>query len=322
VENQNQHYVPKFLLRNFVDSDGRVFCLNKKTDVTTKSPPKNAGSRAGFNEFLIEGERVSFEERFQKIETRAALAFQNIVSRNSLSVMSDRDRQSISDFVAVQSFRTEAFREGLGSIPEGELGALFEQLWQSTFLVSNNIKARKWALMAIDGNEVFYLGDQPVVLQHVEKPSDALSLGFDVERVEAYLPFTPKLALYMPCAKTGAEIISGYELSAKLYRRAQEVMLIGDNLEEVNSMNMPLVKRIFFEHKSLYESLTAGSRFSSLAENIENLNYLQCSWAHQSIFSNTKDFSFAKTVFAKTPQYRGTMRTSVRELQEADFNHD
>ena len=39
MSNENQHLVPKFLVKNFVDRHGRVFCLDIHTDQTTKPPP-------------------------------------------------------------------------------------------------------------------------------------------------------------------------------------------------------------------------------------------------------------------------------------------
>jgi hypothetical protein len=46
-------------------------------------------------------------------------------------------------------------------------------------------------------------------------------------------------------------------------------------------------------------------------ENVENLNYLQCSWAYAAIYSNQRDFAFAKRVFRESPQYRKTPRTRL-----------
>ena len=44
MSNENQHWVPKFLIKAFADTDGCVFSLNIQTDEVTKPPPKNAAS--------------------------------------------------------------------------------------------------------------------------------------------------------------------------------------------------------------------------------------------------------------------------------------
>ena len=45
MSDENQHWVPKFLVKNFADRDGRVFCLDIHTDQMTKPPPRQAANR-------------------------------------------------------------------------------------------------------------------------------------------------------------------------------------------------------------------------------------------------------------------------------------
>jgi hypothetical protein len=45
MSNENQHWVPKFLIRHFADKDGRVFCLDIHTNEVTKRPPRLADKR-------------------------------------------------------------------------------------------------------------------------------------------------------------------------------------------------------------------------------------------------------------------------------------
>jgi hypothetical protein len=44
--------------------------------------------------------------------------------------------------------------------------------------------------MIIEGDEVFYLGDNPMVLQRTDNPNNGSGLGLDVKGVEAFTPFT------------------------------------------------------------------------------------------------------------------------------------
>jgi hypothetical protein len=64
----------------------------------------------------------------------------------------------------------------------------------------------------------------------------------------------------------------------------------------------------------LYKAFTAGEPLSAIPEHVENLNYLQCSWSHGAVYSNRKDFAFARRVFQRSPQYRGVPRTSIVEM--------
>jgi Protein of unknown function (DUF4238) len=109
MSDENQHWVPKFLVKNFADVDGRVYRLNILDDETTKVPPKHAASNLNFNQFLIDGKPVSFERELEKIETRAAPILKRIASSHSIVGLKDKQRSLVAKFMAAQSFRTEAF---------------------------------------------------------------------------------------------------------------------------------------------------------------------------------------------------------------------
>lgn len=312
MSKENQHWVPKFLIRNFADTDGRVFCLDVVTDEITKPPPKNAASDLGFYEFIMDGETVSYEDRLEKIETQAAPILKGIVSSRSLSGMNRDQRNRIANFTAAQSFRTNAFFAGLefGSSRQ-QFGAVFEQLWRSAFLVSDEIMRRQWVLMVIENADVFYLGDQPVVLQHTENPSAGSQMGFDIEGVEAFLPVTPKCALYMPCTSISRQIISGYESALTIHTKIRWAAIRGKIVPGTDSGSLQLSQRVMRNTYALYQALTTGDAIAAAPENVENLNYLQCAWAHTAVYSNRRDFEFARRVFRETPQYRKSPRTAL-----------
>jgi hypothetical protein len=153
-------------------------------------------------------------------------------------------------------------------------------------------------------DDVFYLGDHPLVLQLTENPSAAAELGFDVEGVEAFMPLAPKCALYMPCVSVSQHILSGYDDAQRNLSNQRSVSYRLRLLE--------LSRHVSRNSKPLYDALTTGVPLPAVVENVENLNYLQCYWAHAAIYSNRRDFTFAKHVFRRTPQYRKTPKVSVR----------
>jgi hypothetical protein len=69
-----QHWVSKFLVKNFADRDGRVFCLDIYTDQFTKPTPRQAASEKDFNDFKVYGEAttspVSDDGRSTKRQTK------------------------------------------------------------------------------------------------------------------------------------------------------------------------------------------------------------------------------------------------------------
>ena len=66
-----------------------------------------------FNEFEIDGEAISFESELTKIETRAAPILMKIVKSKSVADLTTQERKRVADFIAAQSFRTEAFYKGI-----------------------------------------------------------------------------------------------------------------------------------------------------------------------------------------------------------------
>jgi hypothetical protein len=308
----NQHWVPKLLLKKFADTDGRVFRLDIQTDVVSKPPPRNTSSSPAYYNFQIEGQIVSFEERLEKVETKAARALKQIIEAQSLVGLRPKDRKRIADFVAAQSFRTEAFYKGLENSPSREdFGPLFKQLWDSLFILSEQIENRHWALMVIETDEVFYLGDQPVVLQRTRNPRDGSDLGFDVDGIEAFLPLSPKCAVYMPSRSVSAEIIGRYDAALAQHRTVRTAVLqgvVGGAAELVAAQDT--IRR---SHE-LHQALTTGSPIRAITPHVENLNYLQCSWTHSGIYSNRPDFAFARRVFRENPQHRSTPKTRLLNL--------
>jgi hypothetical protein len=311
MADENQHWVPKFLIKNFADTDGRVYCLNILTDEVTKPPPKFAASDFGFNEFEIDGKPVTFEEKLEKIETAAAIPLKRIIAANSLKGISGSDKTKIADFIAAQSFRTEALYKGMDpGLARRDFGSAFASLWESAFIVADEVAQRDWALMVIRSDDIFYLGDNPVVLQRTADPKDGSGLGFDVKGVEAFLPLSPKCALYMPCRSTSADIRARYAAALELHRVVRSAVLRGvpGGQQELQTAQL-VISRLH----PLVNAFETGSSLTAIEENVQNLNYLQCSWSHSAIYSNRRDFSFARRVFKENPQYKGAPRTSLAE---------
>jgi hypothetical protein len=156
MSDENQHWVPKFLFKNFAASDGRVFRFDIHTSEVTKPPPRLAASDFRFNEFVIEGKAVSFEDRLEKIETRAAPILKRIIRNRSLVGLTARERLRVANFVAVQSFRTEAFYKGFAEQPtRRDFGQTFEDLWRCGFVFADGIARRYWTLMVIESDNFF-----------------------------------------------------------------------------------------------------------------------------------------------------------------------
>ncbi|MEP6785916.1 MAG: DUF4238 domain-containing protein [Sphingomonadales bacterium] len=310
---ENQHYVPKFLLRNFVDSDGKAFSFGIQNDEHKKRPPKQIAGRANFNELMVGGHPTSFEDRFESLETAAAPVVKKIIQAVALTGISENERLALARFIISQSFRTDAYRTGLAMNGQSiSIGDHLAGMWGSIEPLSKYLLARRWALMVIEDNSVFYLGDNPVVLQSTEHPGKAMELGFDVAGTEVFMPLSPKQALYLPCSTIAAEILNGYKYAANIMMSSAFSAPFSGFPITATQEQQVVADRVLESAGPLYRALTLGCPLKADEGNVENLNYLQCAWASHEIFSNKSDFSFAERAFCENPQYRNVL--TVRQI--------
>src|SRR5260221_10449192 len=109
---QNQHYVPKFILRQFlVNPDKEQVSVYDKHDgrgfVTTI---KNVMAERRFNDFTFEDWEVSFEPIACGIESLILPAYHRIIETRRLDG-SPEEKADLSFLIAFQFLRTKATRE-------------------------------------------------------------------------------------------------------------------------------------------------------------------------------------------------------------------
>ena len=302
MASQNQHWVPRFLIAKFADRDGRVFFLDVGTDTLGKRSPRQLASEYGFNDFAVDGGAISFEGELEKIESRAAPALAKIIKQTSTAGLGDAELTAIAEFVSIQSLRTKSFHAGLeGDRSRADFGSTFSLLWKSALIEARQIRARPLiALLAPDGHN-FYLSDHPVTLQHIENPSSTVPLGTDIAGVEIYLPLTPRISLYWPCARVADEFVSAYSSGEEMHRLIRRSTLSGLSVPGLDKVSLVDLQRSMARITPMRNAIVLGSGVNAPKEVIENANYLQCVWAHGAVFSNTNDFAFARHVFKREP---------------------
>ena len=165
--------------------------------------------------------------------------------------------------------------------------------------------------MIASGDDAFYLGDNPAVLQRTDNPRDGSQLGFGVAGVEAFLPLAPHCALYMPCRTISEERIERYNAALDLHRVLRSAVLRG---QPGGADELRLAQLVITRLDPLYQAMTTGVALPAQPEHVENLNYLECSWARSAIYSNRRDFAFARRVFRENPHYREVPTTSLIDM--------
>ncbi|MEO1729122.1 MAG: DUF4238 domain-containing protein [Pseudomonadota bacterium] len=313
IRTENHHWVPKFLLRNFASDDGRVFYYNLANRQIGKRPPKQLASRPNFNDLLVSGEPTSFERVYERIETRAAPVVKQLIAAKRVSDLSRIQRFALSEFLAAQSFRTEAYRRGLAAGRQGiDLGDVLSSHLEDIESLALMISDRRWALMESPQGTYFLIGDNPLVLQDLERPSEGGALGLDMANVEVFMPLSPSLALYMPSREVGDQIVEGYWNALQLAFASIDGL---PNSQSLGPAEREVVDRCLTSAGPLYRALRLGEVLPAEQDNVVNLNALQIFWAANEVFSRSSDFSFVEHVLAESPSANTIIPVRIEKAQ-------
>ena len=104
---QNQHYVPKFILRQFLTDAEKeqVGVYDKERDSTFYTHIKNIMAERRFNDFKFDDFIVSFEDIACGIEDMVIPAYKKVVESRRLDGSAEQ-RADLSFLIAFQMLRT------------------------------------------------------------------------------------------------------------------------------------------------------------------------------------------------------------------------
>src|SRR4051794_17180672 len=103
---ENQHYVPRMLLKNFaISNTEQVYAFDKKNDRSFKTNIKNVVSERSFYRFSSGDHQGTIEPELSKLESAAENVLRKVIDASSLGVLSPEDRIWISMFMAAQHVR-------------------------------------------------------------------------------------------------------------------------------------------------------------------------------------------------------------------------
>jgi Protein of unknown function (DUF4238) len=236
TEAKVQHYVPKFLLRNFgTGKKDRVWVFDKMMGKPFQTNAKNIASESRFYDFDVAGTALSLETSLSSLESKTKPAVDKILSTNSTASLSDEERSLMAAFLSIQLLRTKAFRMQWADLPRllreklerhnqhVAPGSQAEQLIAAPS--ENDIKIettrmllsapetygpyfleKTWFLAGTTPSQPFWLGDNPIALQNTIDMSPYGNLGLAVKGIEIYFPLSSTRALAMWCWSLSEQI--------------------------------------------------------------------------------------------------------------------
>jgi hypothetical protein len=207
-ESKRHHFVPQSILRRFSrpEKAGSIFFFDKQTDKVRPSSVTDAGMENGFNTVVIDGERINFEDDFNKIDGAMATVHSRIVLARSLAVLDDDGRGILADAAAVQLLRTKMLRTTVVSLTaailedmarvglvDGEPSPMDEQSVRALARRAVQERARQRGillgkellLLEPENGAVFWTSDNPIVRYNQLPYGDT---GLSSPGVEIYWP--------------------------------------------------------------------------------------------------------------------------------------
>ena len=332
---QNQHYVPKFILRQFLAASAkeRVHVYDKHDDRAFATSIKNIMAERRFNEFTYDDDYIaSFEPVACGAEDQVLPAYREVLVERRLSD-SPQQKGALAVFLAFQLLRTKAQRdqwqameEELVNTVEGAGGRVQDMKgwedWQPStedglkrdhltsiqgFLgqFAQIIAMKNFLLMEAAPGTSFYIGDNPVVRANSRDFGAYGNLGLAVEGIEIYMPLSADLLLCAWCPSLLGEV------GRNLERARHDCQIQALRRVALGQLDAAGMKRALDEFavrtqwsQELLTRAAEGRPVSSTPDNMDYYNSLQTSWAYRHLISRDADFELARQINRKHPHLR------------------
>jgi len=324
TEAKIQHYVPKFLLRNFgLGKKDHVWVYDKQTARSFQTNAKNVASENRFYDFELGGETYSLESSLSKIESQTKPVIERILNEDSVSGLGAQDRATLGSFLAIQFVRTKAFRmqwadlprilrnkvESMGSsvAPGSQAEALIQDPSENQLKIDtarmlldapSNFGQRFldkiWFVAKTTNSHPFILGDNPVGLQNHIDTSPYGNLGLAVRGIEIYLPLSSTRALAMWCPSLANQFGEAAETISRL-----PPAIVSGQLKNPDRI------------VGLDSALRNGSSISYDPPHVMNFNSLQVARSERYLFSSKNDFSLAQRMIDDHPHFSSGQRLNA-----------
>jgi hypothetical protein len=337
---QNQHYVPKFILRNFLSNESKeqVSVFRKSNGKGFVTSIRNIMAERRFHEFAIgEDYLASFETGICQIERQLLPTYRKVIEARRLD-RSIEERANLAMLMAFQMVRTRQQREQFLRVEEQlkehmeKHGGTIEQLdgyepfteerlteqhikfiGHSFGEFSNRIAAKDFLLLSAPEGRSFYLADNPVCL-HNSEPADPFwgNIGLAVKGIEIYLPLAADLMLAAWCPS----ILQQIRDERDRQRQEQTSELLGMVMRgQISPDQMREQLAVFAEMgkfpQTVLAGFDAGAPVPMTESNMDFSNSLQMNYAREYVICKRGDLKLAQRFVTQFPDHTGKRPTAV-----------
>lgn len=282
-----QHYVPRLYLKAFciLGRGNRLYCFNK---MTSKDFPVNIRNIASETHFYDtpKDTNQTVEKALATIEDNFNVAYTKLINLEDLTILDDKEKTSISYFVATQELRTRENRahfqnlfkqlkerlskENLSETKRKELDelnteeglkSLHVRMFEHVPMLAEILLKMNWVLYVNITKLPLLTSDNPVCRYNPYEKYHYGNMGLLSKGIQIHFPLSPKLELCM--------------------------------LEPESYYHFPYKEQMENE------------------ENVIFCNSLQVVYSYNYLFSNLKDFSLAKTMISKNRELANPHRKRI-----------
>lgn len=317
---KNQHYVPRFILKNFAFNSGnnQVYVYDKKEDNSFPTNIENIATEKGFYNIEIKGKKATIETSLSNIEDGAANILEKILKQVSISKLTTDEIQYLKYFLSIQLTRTRAWRERHKDIlekinefshklvPNVEVGkdALLDtsdesikksqiHSIQTAYEYLPYLESKTCLLYKAHKSSTFFISDNPVVFTN----EDSDKIGIAERGIKLFLPISDKFALGFLCSS----------LKKKYLETDRDIIKYAD-LETLKKISK---RRNFDIIIKTIEGFKNKRTITLTKSYTEDLNKLQVVYASRFICSSRNDFTLAKNIIQKYPEAKKTPMIKV-----------
>ncbi len=327
---QQQHYVPRHLLRGFLSSDAlearkervRMFDLREGKTVPPTSISNVMGERRYNDWWLDDQTLMTIEPAVTKVENVVFPLITRLRAEQKLE-LSEKEHDEIALLLAFQFVRAKKMREVILRMDNHLRNAIEKRGWKmeqvegyeppteesikqdhtrqqiKSLAKYTEIMADKvFFLATAPEGKSFYLGDNPVVMANDEDRRPWGSLGLSVPYIQIYMPISSNL---MICAYS-KEVLGGYMMKHdESMAEARRIVL-----SKVMSGEVPLGMM-----KQLLDNVNASDGLIALRDNVkagtptvlepsmvDRYNSLQAFYAVRWVVDSRGDFDIAASMMA------------------------
>jgi hypothetical protein len=332
---QNQHYVPKFILRNFLcdENHQRVRVYDKETDREFTTSIDNVMAERRFNEFEFGEYLASFEDIACRIEDSALPAYRQVLADGKLSGGPDQ-QAALAFLMAFQFVRTRAHRQHWADLELTirekieAIGGRIEDVPGYEELTENNLKKqhllslqksivefgphiamKHFVLFKAAEGRSFYLGDNPVTMHNDEDHGPYGNIGLAVRGIQIYMPLSAKFAVGALCPtlldKMRDQIEEGRRerqiATANAVRRGKITI---DQLVRLKEQIRPFED----DAELLVSRYAAGGPVTCTNDVMDFINSLQTLYARRFVICKHSHLTLARRHNREFPKFRKGMR--------------